>query len=1541
MKNAKRFLALLLASLLCITCFSGAATALSAREAYASAADEPVRVIVQMEGEPAAASAGTRAQTEIRLTVQHTALRRSLEASGIAWAEDYEYRTVFNGFALTVPRSGIDQLAALPGVKSVHLANRYSAPAPAAGSSNEMTGAAWMHESDYMGSGTVIAILDTGITADHEAFGVYDGMLEQAKLSEAEARSRIRTLGYGAWLSQKIPFAYDYSAQSFQVSDTASGRGTMVAGIAAGYARDEDGAVRFCGTAPDAQLLIMKLFGDDTQEADSAVCIKSLEDACLLGADVINLSLGSRCGDSWDAGTETEVFGEIYELLRENGVLVNTAAGDEGSMAEGASNHAGSGDLTSDYADYGLISAQAAYAGNLASASAENLVAPVHVLRANERDIRFCDRDGRFFASFYQADEPPVEYTVVPGWGEPEDYEGLMIEGRIALVARGEISFQEKLNAAAEAGAAGLLVYNNVPGELWMVLDDYRIPAASISLEDGEYLISLAETVTPPPEPGPVDDSEEDLGTVYYRINSQESCVDGAGYLIVCQSASLVFNSGASNVNAAGNGLPVTIRGGHFPSNDALRAAELRLEAGCFANDRGYLGCGGTANEVRFYDSPEDLDINITEEGTAAIVCRGCSFRYDQSGDVFRFYLPTSGLIGSEDAAVSLYRRGQAPTYYPTQIGVIFFPKDLAAAENPDAWQLSAFSSVGVTPDLELKPSITGVGGNVLSAEAGTETDYAWSSGTSLAASNVSGALACLLQYVQETRPELDRAARAELAEALLLSTARVLTDAEGRYVSPRKQGAGLIDLQAAAEARAVIREPVLSLKNSETGTYALHIEIRSLCAEDLSYNLDLTALCDLCEQLQDSDTRYNTLRSRNVSRDVFLEGNTSVEVPAGETVSVDLTLQVSEELLEELRSDFPNGGWLDGFVALSEPEAACTGGDSCPGSPFEDMPSPRNWAHAGIDFVLNHDLFSGTSATTFSPGMTMTRGMMVTVLYSLAGKPEPEGENPFTDVKPGKYYEKPVTWASENGIVSGIGEGLFDPGGDITREQMALIMYRFAQYAGLDTDIAAPIDGYPDVGRVHSYAVTAMRWAVGVGILSGNKVGDEVLLDPRSNATRAQVARLFMSFVQKCLEPPIKTSQIHLSFTAFVGDWTDAPILEQHDWREIAELQHWLETTMAEDCCTYAELGYTYLDFADFEVNTDVNKAWAVSQTGLPGEGETEVYLGENPLAQTEFQADHAAISPNGLLNAVRIEPMTLRNARHLIMTVTDAETHELYAADERTNLQKAYRTADGWQSAAVFDFDGRDRNGDPLPGGTRVEIGFYADLCWQNDVFGTIDCEDLYEQGWAWLVWSFELTVDDLAPTVQGLRWDPSNKHLSLTLADDQYLAAAELTPLPIISEDETVYFEPVWTETWSQAEPGESFTLEAFELAFGEYTLTVWDYAGNRTCVRISLDRNAGLKTIRFVCPAGCTPEGVDLWYASDQSYVTAPSLDGGPGTGEFCGWLLEELEGYWTQEALEDAALYDEILWPGTKAQIWGETTFYALLRDGDLYFTAGE
>ena len=159
-----------------------------------------------------------------------------------------------------------------------------------------------------------------------------------------------------------------------------------------------------------------------------------------------------------------------------------------------------------------------------------------------------------------------------------------------------------------------------------------------------------------------------------------------------------------------------------------------------------------------------------------------------------------------------------------------------------------------------------------------------------------------------------------------------------------------------------------------------------------------------------------------------------------------------------------------------------------------------------------------GVSETRFAPDATMSRAMLVTVLWRYAGEPA-SGSAGFTDVPSGQWYTEAVAWAAENGIVNGVGGGKFDPNGAVTRAQFATILYRYAQNEDLASDAAAVLD-FPDGDTVQSWALDAMRWAVAEGLLSGSKHSDgKDYLDPQDSATRAQVAKILTQFVKNIVE--------------------------------------------------------------------------------------------------------------------------------------------------------------------------------------------------------------------------------------------------------------------------------------------------------------------------------------------------------------------------------------------------------------------------------------
>ncbi|MBP1736837.1 MAG: hypothetical protein H6Q60_718 [Oscillospiraceae bacterium] len=175
----------------------------------------------------------------------------------------------------------------------------------------------------------------------------------------------------------------------------------------------------------------------------------------------------------------------------------------------------------------------------------------------------------------------------------------------------------------------------------------------------------------------------------------------------------------------------------------------------------------------------------------------------------------------------------------------------------------------------------------------------------------------------------------------------------------------------------------------------------------------------------------------------------------------------------------------------------------------FIDVPDTY-WGKSAIDFVVARGLFLGTSANTFSPDMPMTRAMMVTVLWRLAGEPQITGQT-FSDVAEGTWYDSAVAWAQQNGIVNGYGNGLFGPDDAALREQIAAIMMRYAKLIGIDTSGTDSLSRFSDGASVSPYAQDMMKWAVSYGLFQGD---DQGKLNPGSTATRAQVATIFMRFI-------------------------------------------------------------------------------------------------------------------------------------------------------------------------------------------------------------------------------------------------------------------------------------------------------------------------------------------------------------------------------------------------------------------------------------------
>lgn len=209
-----------------------------------------------------------------------------------------------------------------------------------------------------------------------------------------------------------------------------------------------------------------------------------------------------------------------------------------------------------------------------------------------------------------------------------------------------------------------------------------------------------------------------------------------------------------------------------------------------------------------------------------------------------------------------------------------------------------------------------------------------------------------------------------------------------------------------------------------------------------------------------------------------------------------------------------------EAIPATGVPET-CNGGPACPGYAFRDMPAPSIWSHEGLDYCIYHGYIAGTSATTVTPDGECTRAMIVSILYRVQGEPAKVNgyelkklAAPFDDVERGCWYTDAIWWAKLTGVVSGMSPSTFAPDGEITRAQLAVILYNYTkQFAPESLTETGSLTGFPDAGSVPSWARTEMAWAVGNGLISGVGENGVSYLRPEGCATRAQVATILMNY--------------------------------------------------------------------------------------------------------------------------------------------------------------------------------------------------------------------------------------------------------------------------------------------------------------------------------------------------------------------------------------------------------------------------------------------
>ena len=467
-----------------------------------------VRVIVELDAPALTEQSGMfagKALTDAGRAAQQNAIaaQEQVEAKIAEAAPEasvrYSYSLLLNGIALECAYGHIAELEALPGVKAVHMVQTYELPTePKVTSGGGMIGAPTAWNLGMDGSGMVVAVLDTGLDTDHAAFAVdpktpavvrgdIDEILSAGTL---QAQRLVRDLSSSSvYLSGKVPYVFDYADHDTDVNHHGgSDHGTHVAGIVA--ANPADGSVT--GVAPQAQLMILKVFPDGSTGANSDDILAALEDCVTLGVDVVNLSLGSPAGFTYRSDLLSTM--EVYDRLAKAGIIVAAAAGNEYSAAY--KNLWGTDLSLTSNPDYGIVGSPSSYSQTLSVASADNVTVRSAYFEAAGRKITFTDTattnnpEGGFIRVL---GGKTLDYVVVPGSGEEADYANLNVKGKVVLVSRGVTTFAEKHEMAHAKGAAACIVYNTEAGMINMSIDSFPIPAIFISQADGQAMVAAAK----------------------------------------------------------------------------------------------------------------------------------------------------------------------------------------------------------------------------------------------------------------------------------------------------------------------------------------------------------------------------------------------------------------------------------------------------------------------------------------------------------------------------------------------------------------------------------------------------------------------------------------------------------------------------------------------------------------------------------------------------------------------------------------------------------------------------------------------------------------------------------------------------------------------------------------------------------------------------------------------------------------------------------------------------------------------------------------
>lgn len=455
-----------------------------------------VRVILELEGEAIIEKATTKglkvsdiSKSEIqslqkKILKEQASIQSKIKSKGIKFDIINTFTNITNGFSINTTLGEAKKLEEIPGVKSVTIANEYDRPEPLMNNSGDITETPVAWANGYTGEGTVISIIDSGVDSAHKDLVLTDAGKAELDKSEVEGIVNEKSLP-GKYYTEKVPYGYNYMDENYEIRDLgpeASEHGMHVAGIAGANGDVESGGIK--GTAPEAQILAMKVFGNNPAMSSTFgdVIIKAIDDSVILGADVINMSLGSTASFVNDEDPEQMAVNRAVE----NGVVVSISAGNSGTFGVGYDNP------YAENPDYGVVGSPGLATKSIQVASIENNITSGYgiefTLNGEDKIYPYTTAGVDILSVLKEEQLKAVDCGL---GGLPEHFPA-EVKGNVALIERGTYDFTSKISNAEKAGAVAVIVYNNAGGGDALINMMYpeggKIPAIFMGYSGGKLI---------------------------------------------------------------------------------------------------------------------------------------------------------------------------------------------------------------------------------------------------------------------------------------------------------------------------------------------------------------------------------------------------------------------------------------------------------------------------------------------------------------------------------------------------------------------------------------------------------------------------------------------------------------------------------------------------------------------------------------------------------------------------------------------------------------------------------------------------------------------------------------------------------------------------------------------------------------------------------------------------------------------------------------------------------------------------------------------